>query len=153
MRLNEFFFFVCICLICCSCAVPRKSAGIPVALSGSYSTYQSNQGMGRGIIFRVPLQEAFLQSYTVDSFYINDRAMPFLLREANGTRHLEANYYVSAGVPASEGAMVVPQKAGRDSILMDNHFYPSWILVSGAQGKMKIPVSSYTLSSSTAKAE
>ena len=140
-------FFYTILYILSGCSSVRKSANNNYAtLEASYTSYQSAQGSGRGIIFRVLIPEEIKRDLTVDSFYINKKPLPFTIQERPGGTYLEANYFVSVANPLLNMETKSEQQAitrkVTDPIIMNKEFYPSWILVThkGVQQKFSIPV-------------
>ena len=130
------------------------------SLEGTFLSYQSALGSGRGVIFRIPLSEKFIKGYSVDSFYMHGEALDFMIRTGGSSnQYLEANYFVTS---PQQGGMGDPGKAVSqpvskkitDSVIGANRFYPSWILLNNGSTKRRVTITLFnkeTVSSSNAK--
>lgn len=134
---------LCLLLLCCKAQQERSRGPVP---QGSYTPYTAAMGKGKGIIFRVQLDRTSQDAFTIDSFYVGNKPLPFLLHTSGTTVLIEANYLVSEPEPA-EGGEGAPARTGRRSPdpLVDEHaFYPSWICIIHNGKISRIAVTQYT---------
>lgn len=123
---------------------PTKAEILP----GTYTTYNSAMGSGSGILFHIKLPDTFLETHSIDSFFIAGQYEDFTIREIEKINYLECLYHSTASTKNSIGD---PRKATfpaiepvrRDSLMKAQMFYPSWIIVSGKNGKQRFDIYSY----------
>lgn len=143
-------------LACSPRSISSSEQEIPV--KGSYSTYTSAMGSGRGILFQIPLEEKWLNAYTPESFYLGGKSYPFVLRPENNGTSLEAALHVNLLSPNSKGGteqagLSAESKFILDSIIVARQFYPSWIVLKGKNGgsSQKLIIKEYLSKESISK--
>jgi hypothetical protein len=135
-----------LCLVGCSFK-NNATHIINEPLNGTFISYHSAMGSGKGIIFRVTIPSSLENIITIDSFYLHEKSYPFTLLKSQNRTLLEANYYLPVLPPSYannqiQQSVTLGQKI-TDSIIINHLFYPSWITVSGKSGKQKIEISLY----------
>ncbi len=123
---------------------PTKAAILP----GTYATYNSAMGSGSGILFHIKLPETFLETNSIDSFFIAGKYQGFSIRKIGKINYLESLYHSAASVKSSladprKATLPANEPVRRDSLMNTLMFYPSWIIVSGKSGKQRFDISSY----------
>jgi hypothetical protein len=144
--LSKKILFPFLLFLLTACAYHSRGS-VSNTLTGTFSTYHTAFGAGRGILFRVPIPDNVKENFTIDSFYLNGKPHPFKISTVLDTTYLEANYFVSKPIP-SMGAPVAEQmdsaleKRNR-AILLEQNFYPSWIVCAGKKGPIRFDILNY----------
>ena len=117
---------------------PSKS---PHSITATYYPYVTALGKGKGIIFIVNIKSKTKHLTTIDSFFVNAKSLPFIVKNTPTGLSLESNYMKSKEEPSyTPGVAAKEPKEINDEILVKNKFYPSWIIctVDGKQFKWAI---------------
>jgi hypothetical protein len=114
-------------------------------LMGTYSTYTTALGKGKGVIFRISISNKENKPFTVDSFYVNNTPMKFRMVHTSIGEIVESNYLVNIPEPSLnvDGTTSITSKV-EDQIITKNKFYPSWLIIKQAGKKIKIKVDKYS---------
>lgn len=102
-------------------------------------------GKGKGIIFKINISNFESENFHVDSFYVNGQPMNFVVNRKNETLfELEANYLKSIVEPSFSADSKNNQvKEISDELIVNHQFYPSWIVISNTNQKIKLTIDNY----------
>lgn len=120
-------------------------------VSATYYPYTTAMGKGKGIIFKVDVFCKSIKKFTIDSFFVNSKSLPFILKNNSKGVSVESNYLKSKedpSVPSNGTEMKIPNEIS-DEIIVKQKFYPSWIIIN-QQGKyIKLYIKNYSIINST----
>jgi hypothetical protein len=112
----------------------------------TYYPYVNGTGTSKGILFRVKMAQKEKKNFTIDSFYVHAKPVPFITKNTSDGIWVEANYVkVTAEPLLGENGKVKDPKQDEDEIITQQKFYPSWILVSDGGRRVKIRIEKYQL--------
>jgi hypothetical protein len=106
-------------------------------VKANFLAYQTAMGKGKGIIFRLTISNSNLKTdFTIDSFYIHNKSLPFVIKKIKNGLTLESNYLVSKPEPSlSSDTKKTENLNPTNDVIIDKHqFAPSWIIINH-QGK------------------
>lgn len=110
----------------------------------TYTPYLTAMGKGKGIIFRVKFLNNNAANITVDSFVINNKSLPFTIKNIDGYIEIESNYLKLKKAPSfSDDSKSEITKEIEDPIIIDQKFYPSWIIITSNNEKIKLIIENY----------
>ena len=103
-------------------------------------------GKGKGIVFRINIKNYNDSNFSVDSYYLNNKKIEFTTIKNNGITQIEANYLVNTEVINFNENNVNPTtKDIEDPIISEQKFYPSWVIINGKNGKIKLDIKNIKL--------
>ncbi|MCX6185427.1 MAG: hypothetical protein NTU43_00325 [Bacteroidetes bacterium] len=109
----------------------------------TYTCYNTAMGKGKGIIFRFQIlrQNTRLNNkITIDSFYVNSIAIPFLTRRDGYSFSIEANYLKNISEPIID---TKTPSTFQDDIISKHKFKPSWVLLTINDHREKILIKKF----------
>ncbi|MFZ4798159.1 MAG: hypothetical protein ACOYMA_11745 [Bacteroidia bacterium] len=110
----------------------------------TYTPYLTAMGKGKGIIFRVEFLNNKAANITVDSFIVNNKSLPFILKNNDNFIEIESNYLKSKKAPSfSDDSKSGIIKEIEDPIIINQNFYPSWIIITINNEKIKLIIENY----------
>ena len=110
----------------------------------TYTPYLTAMGKGKGIIFRVKFLNNNAANISVDSFIVNNKSLPFILKNNNNFIEIESNYLKSKKAPSfSDDSKSGITKEIEDPIIIDQKFYPSWVIITSNNEKIKLIIENY----------
>lgn len=113
-------------------------------INATYTPYVTAMGKGKGIIFRVKISNISFDQWSVDSFIINNKSLPFTQNSNDSFVAIESNYFKSTESPE----MYVDSKNKvlkeiDDAIIKDQNFYPSWVIITSKNKKIKLIIEKF----------
>jgi hypothetical protein len=106
--------------------------------------YITAMGKGKGIIFRVKISNINFDNFSIDSFIINNKSLPYTQNSNDSFVEIESNYFKSTESPEiyvdSKNKVI---KEIDDSIITDQNFYPSWVIITSKNKKIKLIIANY----------
>jgi hypothetical protein len=135
-------------LILCSCVSNSNQKTIvyqeKYKINATYTPYITAMGKGKGVIFRVKISNINFDNFSVDSFIINNKSLPFTQNSNDSFVAIESNYFKRIESPSnavdSKNNVV---KEIDDSIITDQNFYPAWVIVSNNNEKFKLIIEKF----------
>lgn len=127
--MSKYFILIIVASIFISCKITDLQK--KYSISATYNTYSGGAGNGKGIIFRLQIFAKDNSLFSVESFYINSKKIPFQTRAIQNGLDLEANYFVPFPPTTLQNNS---SKEITDEIITKNKFNPSWIVIN-ANGK------------------
>jgi len=113
-------------------------------INATYTPYVTAMGKGKGVIFRVKISNINFDQWSVDSFIINNKSLPFTQNSNDSFIAIESNYFKQIESPEmnidSKNKVV---KEIDDSIITDQNFYPSWVVITSQNKKIKLIIANY----------
>jgi hypothetical protein len=115
-------------------------------IDAEYYSYITAMGKGKGIVFRINIKNYNDSNFSVDSYYLNNKKIEFTTIKNNGITQIEANYLVNTEVINFNENNVNPTtKDIEDPIISEQKFYPSWVIINGKNGKIKLDIKNIKL--------
>ncbi len=112
----------------------------------SYTPYHTAFGKGKGVVFRVTISAKNNKSFSIDSFFVNNKPLKFLVKQNKEGLNIESNYFVNSPEPTlNNDGTTYPPKEIEDELISHNHFYPSWIVITVNGKNMKVKIRKYKL--------
>jgi hypothetical protein len=135
-------------LILCSCVSNSNQKTIVYQeknrIIATYTPYITAMGKGKGIIFRVKISNINFDNFSIDSFIINNKSLPYTQNSNDSFVEIESNYFKSTESPEiyvdSKNKVI---KEIDDSIITDQNFYPSWVIITSKNKKIKLIIANY----------
>jgi len=142
------FVIVIFVLYISSCSFKQNnSQPINQPLLASFISYHSAMGQGNGIIFRIVLPDKLINTYSIDSFYLNEKPMTFKIIKSEKETYLEANYFIGRKSPSysieADNKKNLMIDDITDSVILAHKFYPSWLIISQRLIKQRINIPHY----------
>jgi hypothetical protein len=132
---------------CVSCVSNNKTQNnnLSIKLVAHYSTYVTAMGKGKGIIFKINISNIVAENFKIDSFYVNGKPMDFVINLKNENQfELESNYLKSIEEPGfSTDSKDNQGNEIKDELIVNQQFYPSWIVVTNKHQKIKLTINNY----------
>lgn len=114
-------------------------------INATYTPYVIAMGKGKGVIFRVKISNINFDQWSVDSFIINNKPLPFTQNSNDSFVAIESNYFKRIETPEmnvdSKDKVI---KEIDDSIIIYANFYPSWVIITSKNKKIKLIIENYT---------
>lgn len=112
----------------------------------SFTPYHTAFGKGKGVVFRVTISVKKNKSFSIDSFFVNNKPLKFSIKQNKEGLNIESNYFVNSPEPTlNNDGTTYPPKEIEDELISHNHFYPSWIVFTVNGKKMKVKIHKYKL--------
>jgi len=117
----------------------------PLKIIATYTPYHTAMGKGKGIIFRINVSSKTGNKFTVDSFFVKNIPMKFLVKTVSEGLMIESNYLVNTPESSlnKDGSINKPGEI-KDEIITKLKFSPSWIIVNDGGEMLKIKIEKYT---------
>lgn len=113
-------------------------------VEAKYTPYLTSMGKGRGIIFRVKISNINPVDIMVDSFYINNKSLPIKVIDNKGFIEIESNYLKLKEEPSlNNNSKVTVINEIDDPIITAQKFYPSWIIITIKNEKLKLNIENF----------
>lgn len=110
-------------------------------INATYTPYITAMGKGKGVIFRVKISNISLDKFSIDSFIINNKFLPFTQNSNDSFVEIESNYFKRTESPEmnvdSKNKVI---KEIDDSIIINQNFYPAWVIVTNNNQKIKLNI-------------
>jgi uncharacterized membrane protein YcgQ (UPF0703/DUF1980 family) len=135
-------------LILCSCVSNSNQKTIVYQeknrIIATYTPYITAMGKGKGIIFRVKISNINFDNFSIDSFIINNKSLPFTQNRNDSFVAIESNYLKSKKEPSfSDDSKLEITEEIEDPIILNQKFYPSWIIITNNIEKIKLIIENY----------
>lgn len=144
--MKQIIIFLLVCIFfSCGSKNKKQNSSQSFKLDAQYSTYVTAMGKGKGIIFKINISNIVAANFQLDSFYVNGKPMNFTINKKNENQfELEANYLKSIEEPGfTTNSKDNQAKEITDELIVTHQFYPSWILVSNNNQKIKLIIDNY----------
>jgi hypothetical protein len=131
-----------------SCASQRKkktATNIDLyQINAFYFPYVTAMGKGKGIVFRNIITNTNDSNFTIEKYYLNNKPLEFTTIKQKGVLIVEANYLVNTLTTNFLDKNNLPTtKEIDDPIIVDQKFYPSWVIINTKNGKIKLDIDNY----------
>lgn len=114
-------------------------------INATYTPYVTAMGKGKGVILKVKITNTNFDQLSVDSFIINNKSLPFTQNSNDSFVAIESNYFKRIESPEmnvdSKNKVI---KEIDDPIITDQNFYPSWVIITSKNKKIKLIIENYT---------
>ncbi len=115
-------------------------------VKANFLAYQTAMGKGKGIIFRLTISNSNLKNdFTIDSFYVHNKSLPFIIKKIKNGMTLESNYLLSKPEPSlSSDTKKTENIIQNNDVIIDKHlFTPSWVIINHEGKTNKILINKF----------
>lgn len=144
--MKQIIIFLLVCIFfSCGSKNKKQNSSQSFKLVAHYSTYVTAMGKGKGIIFKINISNIVAKNFKIDSFYVNGKPMDFAINLKNENQfELESNYLKSIEEPGfSTDSKDNQGNEIKDELIVNQQFYPSWIVVTNKHQKIKLNINNY----------
>ena len=141
----RYFSLIILAFLVCACGTPRTAADKLFDVAADFYPYNTALGKGRAILFRVELKKENIRSYKIDSFVVHGKQLGFNVKRTETSIQLESEYYQETPEAQYENGKIAKSPEDiNDPILVQHDFDPSWIVISGPEGRMRVAIRRWT---------
>jgi hypothetical protein len=146
MPMKQIIIFLLACFfVSCVAKIKTQNNNQSFKLDANYSNYVTAMGKGKGVLFKINISNILTENFQIDSFYVNGNPINFVINKKNETLfELEANYLKSIeelGFSTDSKDNQVNDKT--DDLILNQQFYPSWIVITINHKKIKLIIDNY----------
>ena len=145
--LSNFLYIILASIPFLQCNMVKHNDNSFLTLKAYAYPYTTAMSKGRGVIFRIQISNPDKISFTADSFFVNHRSMSFLIMKTDSTMWLESDYFKPSPEPAlSDDGKIADQNIElQDSVLIQQLYYPSYIVITQKADHKKISIKQYEI--------
>ena len=147
MKIKYIYLFLLIAIFGNRQLFSQNKSKTNFKIIASYYPYTTAMGKGKGIIFRINIFSKSTNKISIDSFFVNSKSLPFIIKNNLNGVSIESNYLKSKDEPSAliDGNETKIPNEINDKIIVQKKFYPSWILVNQKGKHIKLYIKKYLL--------